>query len=76
MSHTAAELGLSAAEMRSCIEHGYSRYPANYEFRITKLDFTRGELQGRTLRRPLGQQINPGWFHVAYCDEILEETQR
>lgn len=75
MNHTAKELGLTADEMRAIIETGYKKYPSGYEFRIAKLDFTRGELQARTLRRPLRDQINSGWFHVAYCDEILKEQQ-
>ena len=74
MTHTASELGLSAGEMRAVIDYGYSRYPAGYDFRITTLDFTRGELQARTRRRPLRTQINPGWFHIGYCDDILREN--
>ena len=75
MGHTAAELGLTADEMRACIDHGYARYPTGYEFRITKLGFTRGELQARTLKRPIREQINPGWFHLGFCDDILREKK-
>jgi hypothetical protein len=68
-SVTPADLGLSVEEYREILNYGMSKYP-DYDVRIVRLDFTRGELQAKT-RKP--NMIIPSWFHVGYCDDIMRK---
>ena len=65
---------MTATETRRLIEAVQNDYPG-YEVRITRNDFTDGEVQRRPMRaRKQGRKfVLEDWFHVGWCDDLLHK---